>query len=149
MVGAASLPYELVNRSNPALLGTAFTARLIMMEGRLLMMLGMGGVTMLENKNLQDPSHPEDWVPAEGNGTVEVNFAGAPTSKHEDYRYHHFEKGYTCQQTNQILEYGHFSTNCSHSRKLSDHDACWLRASVRVTDSMHLGRPPNLLPLPP
>eukprot|EP00729_Bicosta_minor_P020690 gene20690-22838_t len=37
-------------------------------DGRLLMLIGMGKTKLLENKNLQDPSHPEDWVAAGGNG---------------------------------------------------------------------------------
>ena len=38
-----------------------------------------------------------DWVPAEGDGLVRVDFTGAPTTEHEDYRYHWFEKGMDCQ----------------------------------------------------
>jgi len=29
---------------------------------------GTSGNTLLENKNVEDPSNPADWVPAEGNG---------------------------------------------------------------------------------
>ena len=45
-VQAAALPYALVNRSNPALHGTAFTGRMIKADGRLLMLIGMGNVAL-------------------------------------------------------------------------------------------------------
>jgi hypothetical protein len=80
--------------------GTAFTGRMIMADGRLLMLIGMGTVSLLENKNLEDPSNPADWVAAEGDGRIQVDFDGAPTAKHEDYRLHHFDQGYNCNGTN-------------------------------------------------
>ena len=97
-VRATALPTALVNRSNPAMLGTAFTARMVVADGRLLMLIGMArginnGVSLLENKNLADPSDPTGWVPAEGNGTITIDWTGAPTTAHEDYRYHHFDQG--------------------------------------------------------
>lgn len=100
-VRATALHPQLVNRSNPAVLGTAFTGRMVVAEGRLLMLVGMAhgtanGVSLLENKNLADPSHAKDWVPAEGNGTILVDWTGAPTTAHEDYRFHHFDRGYNC-----------------------------------------------------
>lgn len=100
-VRASASPNPLINRSNPALLSTAFTGRMVVADGRLLMLIGMAsgtanGVSLLENKNLADPSHPADWVPAEGNGTILIDWTGAPTTAHEDYRFHHFDKGYNC-----------------------------------------------------
>jgi hypothetical protein len=35
-------------------------------------------------------------MPAEGDGQIVVDFDGAPATKHEDYRFHHFDKGYEC-----------------------------------------------------
>jgi len=89
-VVAHALPYQLVNRSHPGIQGVPFTARMLFAEGRLLMTVGMGHVSLLENKNLEDPSRPEDWHSVEG-GQLMVNFTGAPTSKHEDYRLHVLE----------------------------------------------------------
>ena len=45
-------------------------------------------VSILENMNLEDPSQPKDWRPV---GTIVVDFSGAPTSQHEDYRLHVLE----------------------------------------------------------
>ena len=89
----------LVNGSNPAMRSTAFTGRMLMAGGQLLMLIGMTKTALLENHNLEDPSHPEDWVAAEGDGQLQVDWAGAPTSRHEDYRLHHFEQGYACNGT--------------------------------------------------
>ena len=47
--------------------------------------------------SLQDPSNPKDWVAAEGDGQISIDFAGAPTTAHEDYRLHVFAQGYDCQ----------------------------------------------------
>jgi hypothetical protein len=90
-VVAQALPYQLINRSHPDVRGVPFTARMLFAEGRLLMTVGMGHVSLLENKNLEDPSRPEDWQAAEGDGQLIVNFTGAPTSQHEDYRLHVLE----------------------------------------------------------
>lgn len=95
-VKAKAMTDPLVNGSNPAMHSTAFTGRMIVADGRLLMLIGMNKVTLLENKNLEDPSHPQDWVPAEGNGSIQVDFDGAPSARHEDYRLHHFDQGYNC-----------------------------------------------------
>ena len=104
-VAAVALPYELINRTNPAMDGTAFTGRMVRGPGgRLLMLIGMGNATLLENKNLEDPSRPEDWVPAEGDGHVVVDWDGAPTTKHEDYRLHVFGHGYTCEAQGTVLK---------------------------------------------
>lgn len=66
-------------------------------DGRLLMLIGMASAahptSILENKNLEDPSNPNEWVAAEGDGHVVVDFTGAPTSSHEDYRLHVFDDG--------------------------------------------------------
>ena len=97
---AVVIPGELVNASNPAVHGTAFTGRMIVTPplpaegqhrpvGRLLMLVGMdhgsslanetSTTSLLENKNLEDPSHPADWVAAEGDGRLRVDWRGAPT----------------------------------------------------------------------
>lgn len=93
------MPYPLINQSNSAVSGTAFTGRMVFAEGRLFMLVGMGKPTLLENKNLDDPSNPTDWVPAEGNGSVNIDFTDAPTSRHEDARFHVFEDdlAFTCK----------------------------------------------------
>eukprot|EP01052_Picozoa_sp_SAG31_P031735 SAG31_NODE_3397_length_4316_cov_48.192317_1_plen_519_part_00 len=110
-VPATAVPGQLVNASNPAVFGTAFTGRMIVTPdtGRLLMLVGMdrtssprnetGTTSLLENKNVEDPSHPADWIAAEGDGRIRVDWRGAPTTKHEDYRLHVFEKGYDCDGT--------------------------------------------------
>jgi hypothetical protein len=68
---------------------------MVFADGRLLMLIGMASAghptSILENKNLEDPSNPSEWVAAEGNGHVVVNFTGAPTASHEDYRLHVFD----------------------------------------------------------
>ena len=91
----------LISSSHSGVEGVSMSARLIFAEGRLLMVTGIEKlsqnrmVTILENKNLEDPCHSEDWV---GVGTIQVNFTGAPTSEHEDYRLHIFDGdlNYTC-----------------------------------------------------
>jgi hypothetical protein len=97
---AMAVPGELVNRSNPAVYGTAFTGRMIVTPvgppgaqaggaGRLLMLIGMdrgsslanesGTTSLLENKNLEDPSNPTEWIAAEGDGRLRIDWRGAPT----------------------------------------------------------------------
>jgi hypothetical protein len=95
----------LIDATHPGVVGVSMSARLVYANGRLLMVSGIEKptqhrmVTILENKNVHDPCHSEDWV---GVGTVHVNFTGAPTSAHEDYRLHVFEDddsarfSYTC-----------------------------------------------------
>ncbi len=100
-VRAHALPDKLISEGqNPYMHGTAFTGRMLVADGRLLMLIGMSSASnptsLLENKNLEDPSNPADWVAAEGNGTISVDFAGAPTIRHEDYRLHIFDQGFDC-----------------------------------------------------
>ena len=84
----------LIDATHSGVTGVSMSARLLFADGRLLMVSGIEKlashrmVTILENKNLEDPCRSEDWV---GVGTVHVNFTGAPTSAHEDYRLHIFE----------------------------------------------------------
>lgn len=92
---ATALPYQLINGSHPAVKGTAFTARMVFADGRLLMMVGMQTPTILENTNLADPSDPAEWVAVDGDGAVQIDFTGAPTSKHEDARLHIFDGNQT------------------------------------------------------
>ncbi len=103
-VRAQAFPKKLISGQNPFMHGTAFTGRMVYVDGRLLMLIGMGSAShptsLLENKNLEDPSNPADWLPAEGNGTISVDFAGAPTTQHEDYRLHIFDQGFNCNGTN-------------------------------------------------
>lgn len=74
--------------------GTPFSGR----------MIGYAGgkrnhtVSILENKNLDDPSNPADWLAADGtDGQIHVDWTGAPTTKHEDYRLHIFDHNkYEC-----------------------------------------------------
>lgn len=105
-VAARCVAGQLVNISNPAVRSTAFTGRMVLTPPtaaapvpRLLLLVGMDTVSLLENKNLQDPSRPEEWVAAEGDGALTVDFAGAPTAKHEDYRLHVFAAGFDCNGT--------------------------------------------------
>mmetsp|Transcript_10346 Transcript_10346/g.26500 ORF Transcript_10346/g.26500 Transcript_10346/m.26500 type:complete len:442 (-) Transcript_10346:724-2049(-) len=92
---ATAAPGPLIDRSHPVVTGIPFTARFVKADGRLLMLIGMakGGApaSILENRNLADPSNPAEWVAAEGDGHVVVNFTGAPTGVHEDYRLHVFD----------------------------------------------------------
>ena len=91
----------LITASHPGVEGVSMSARLVFADGRLLMVSGVEVpaqnrmVTILENKNLDDPSHSDEWV---GLGTVIVNFTGAPTAAHEDYRLHILEgeQRYVC-----------------------------------------------------
>lgn len=100
-VQAVACKGPLITESHPGVEGVSMSARLIYADGRLLMVTGIEipsqhrMVTILENKNLDDPSHSEDWV---GLGVIKVNFTGAPTSVHEDYRLHILEghQRYTC-----------------------------------------------------
>lgn len=95
---ATAVPGQLINSSNPAMPGTAFTGnqcrhvtapsrslltfltlahnlgRMIFAESRLLMLIGMGRTVLLENKNLDDPSNPADWVAAEGDGEIKIDW---------------------------------------------------------------------------
>lgn len=91
----------LITASHPGVEGVSMSARLVFADGRLLMVSGVEVpaqnrmVTILENKNLDDPSHSDEWV---GLGSVIVNFTGAPTAAHEDYRLHILEgeQRYVC-----------------------------------------------------
>lgn len=89
---------RLISAGHPVIKGTPFTGRMLVIDGRLLMLIGMAHgtantVAILENKNLHDPSRPEDWVAAEGDGLIRVDWAGSPTTSHEDYRLHSFADG--------------------------------------------------------
>lgn len=94
-VVATAIPGPLLDGSHPVIDGTPFSARMLVADGRLLMTVGMQSgrslVCLLENKNLADPSNPSDWVAAEGDGHIHVDFTGAPTAQHEDYRLHVFD----------------------------------------------------------
>ena len=97
-VRARAVGGQLIGPGHPVVEGTPFTARMLEVDGRLLMLVGMQSgdgtklVSLLENKNVHDPSNPADWVAAEGDGHVHIDFAGAPTAKHEDYRLHAFDE---------------------------------------------------------
>ena len=101
-VRAVACDGPLISESHPGVQGVSMSARLVYADGRLLMVTGIEKpsqhriVTILENKNLDDPSHSKDWF---GIGAINVNFTGAPTSAHEDYRLHILEgdKRYTCK----------------------------------------------------
>lgn len=94
---AVPLPYQLINQSHPVIKTNAWTARMVLADGRLFMTIGEAKTNMptaiLENKNLEDPSNPAEWVAAEGDGHIDVDFSTAPTAKHEDYRLHVFDDG--------------------------------------------------------
>ena len=85
----------LIDESHPGVIGSSMSARLIFADNRLLMVTGIEKltenrmVTILENKNLNDPSNPNEW---KGLGVIKVNFTGAPTKDHEDYRLHILEE---------------------------------------------------------
>ncbi len=93
----------LIDESHPGVVGSSMSARLIFADNRLFMVTGIEilsqhrKVTILENKNLDDPSDPNEW---KGLGVIDVNFTGAPTRVHEDYRLHILEEDqyhrYTC-----------------------------------------------------
>ena len=100
-VRAVACKGPLISESHPGVEGVSMSARLIYADDRLFMVTGIEKpsqhrmVTILENKNIEDPSHSEDWL---GLGVVKVDFTGAPTSAHEDYRLHILEgdQRYTC-----------------------------------------------------
>ena len=95
-VAARAVPGELIGPGHPVVQGTPFSARMLVVDGRLLMLVGYDNgkrlVSLLENKNLDDPSDPAGWVAAEGDGFIHVDFTGAPTATHEDYRLHAFDE---------------------------------------------------------
>eukprot|EP00945_MAST-04E_sp_MAST-4E-sp1_P001830 g1830.t1 len=96
-VRAVACKGPLISESHPGVEGVSMSARLIYADDRLFMVTGIEKpsqhrmVTILENKNIEDPSHSEDWF---GLGVVKVDFTGAPTSAHEDYRLHILEESY-------------------------------------------------------
>ena len=93
----------LIDASHPGVFGSSMSARLIFADNRLLMVTGMEilsqhrRVSILENLNLHDPSNRSEW---KGLGAIHVNFTGAPTMDHEDFRLHILEgerhHHYTC-----------------------------------------------------
>ena len=81
----------LIDASHPGVFGSSMSARLIFADNRLFMVTGMEilsqhrRVSILENTNLEDPSNRNEW---KGLGAIHVNFTGAPTMEHEDFRLH-------------------------------------------------------------
>lgn len=84
----------LITSAHAGVYGKSYSARLMFADGRLLMVTGLEKssvgqqVSVLENTNLDDPSNPDDWRPV---GKIVVDFTGAPTTQHEDYRLHILE----------------------------------------------------------